>query len=362
MKKYLAAVLCVALLTVSVCAAGGTQADPVVSESYLNQVWEPSFLTAVKQTAQKALAPQYIRGFRTVTESVASKRQAAEHEVSRQTFGKLLLKKNDVILPMAGCKLLLLDGSMTAEPSLINVTNGIPAENAMVLKNLYMQNDKPSKGLTVTSDSAELRVDGSYTLRSAVGVDYGSMAQALETMGLFKGVSDGYMLSGNTTRAQGLVMFLRLLGLEQDALTCQTATPFTDMNGHWAKPYVAYAYENGLTSGTSATKFSPDAPLTAQHYITFLMRALQYHENTEFLYKTVLTDCVEKGLFAGDEIARLSAVPFRREQMVYLSYYALACADHRTNQLLLEQLIDEKVITKDAAVKGLALVRGGRLK
>ena len=46
-------------------------------------------------------------------------------------------------------------------------------------------------------------------------------------------------------------------------------TPFTDV-ADWAKPYVGYAYANGLTSGTG-TYFN-----TCQHYLTISIIYLIY--------------------------------------------------------------------------------------
>ena len=48
---------------------------------------------------------------------------------------------------------------------------------------------------------------------------------------------------------------------------------FTDVpaDAYYAKA-VAWAVENGITAGTSADKFSPDATCTRAHAVTFLFR------------------------------------------------------------------------------------------
>ena len=49
--------------------------------------------------------------------------------------------------------------------------------------------------------------------------------------------------------------------------------PFTDVNeGHWFYADVRYVYENGLFSGTSATTFSPQMPMTRGMVVTVLGR------------------------------------------------------------------------------------------
>ena len=52
------------------------------------------------------------------------------------------------------------------------------------------------------------------------------------------------------------------------------SNPFTDVaaNAYYCKA-VLWAVENGITTGTSATTFSPDAPCTRAQGVTFLWRA-----------------------------------------------------------------------------------------
>ena len=135
-------------------------------------------------------------------------------------------------------------------------------------------------------------------------------------------------------------MFLRLMGLEDEALACSAELPFTDIPAdHWARGYVAFAYTQGLTNGTSATTFSPNAKVTAQHYLTFLMRALRYTEGAQFAYETVLQDAVSMGLFNRAELAVMSEGELQRYKMVYLSYYALYCMDQADQVLLMDKLV-----------------------
>jgi hypothetical protein len=54
----------------------------------------------------------------------------------------------------------------------------------------------------------------------------------------------------------------------------KTASSFSDVaaGAFYLKP-VSWAVENGITAGTSATKFSPDATCTRGQIITFLYHA-----------------------------------------------------------------------------------------
>lgn len=47
---------------------------------------------------------------------------------------------------------------------------------------------------------------------------------------------------------------------------------FTDISGHWAKEHILFTVSRGLLSGTSETTFSPNAPLTRGMFVTALGR------------------------------------------------------------------------------------------
>lgn len=366
MKKiYFAALFLVLFFSVALVAhsAGGDKTDPVVSQSYLEQIWKDQLLTPFLDKTSTALPEIYNKNLQNICKAAGEANRTAQKNNTglRRSFGTVVLKQGDVLRPAAGCKITLLSGTIKADTTLVDVTLGAPA-TGLIPNHLYMQTDAASAGLTAQTAAVELRIDGSYSLTPAAGPDYGSLAAALGEMGLFRGTSTGLDLMGSTTRAQGLVMFLRLMGLEDESLKCTSSVPFTDVpTSHWSRPYVAYAYEKGLTSGVSATAFSPDAPVTAQHYLTFLMRALQYAEGTAFSYATVLTDASKQGLFSAEEIAAMNAGAFLRHKMVYLSTYALLAENAQSGELLLETLIANGTIPEANAHRGLAQINGWRL-
>lgn len=68
---------------------------------------------------------------------------------------------------------------------------------------------------------------------------------------------------------------LALTAVFADSVTSSTSAPaFTDVTANaYYYDAVAWAVENGITAGTSATKFSPDASCTRAQTVTFLWRA-----------------------------------------------------------------------------------------
>ncbi|MGM9668559.1 MAG: S-layer homology domain-containing protein, partial [Faecousia sp.] len=73
------------------------------------------------------------------------------------------------------------------------------------------------------------------------------------------------------TRAQAVTFLWRAQGMPAAGMT----NPFTDVaSGEYYYNAVLWAVENGITNGTSATTFSPDADCTRAQNVTFLYRCL----------------------------------------------------------------------------------------
>ena len=55
-----------------------------------------------------------------------------------------------------------------------------------------------------------------------------------------------------------------------------SATPFTDLKAKWYKNAVAWAYENGIVNGMTATTFGPDASITREQIATIIYRYAEF--------------------------------------------------------------------------------------
>ena len=110
---------------------------------------------------------------------------------------------------------------------------------------------------------------------SASASQYDSVAQDLSAIGMFRGTGNGFDLDRAPTRSEAAIMLVRLYGAEDKAKAAYDAGeithPFTDVSAY-TSPYVAWLYTNGITNGTSATTFSPDATCTRAQVVTFLYR------------------------------------------------------------------------------------------
>ena len=85
--------------------------------------------------------------------------------------------------------------------------------------------------------------------------------------GLMSGVGDNlFAPKMTTTRAQIVQILYNLEGEPKVSGT----TPFTDLTQNWYKDAVLWAYQTGVVSGTSATTFAPDLPVTREQIAVIL--------------------------------------------------------------------------------------------
>jgi len=192
---------------------------------------------------------------------------------------------------------------------------------------------------------------------SGSGTTSTTHAEQLHMLHLFQGTGtkvDGtpvYSLDTEPTRLHGLVMLIRLLGREDEALKTAASNPFADVNaGHdaYGIPYVAYAYDSGLTQGRSATVFDPDTALAARDYVTFLLRALGYDDAAgDFSWAQALPFAASIGMMTPGAADQLAALTLNRGDMVDLSYAALGCTMKDGKQTLAEKLCAEGIFTRE---------------
>ena len=114
-----------------------------------------------------------------------------------------------------------------------------------------------------------------------------------------KGTSEKLFSPGEScTRAQVVTFLWRAAGEPEPA---KTVNPFQDVkaDAYYCKA-VAWAVEKGITKGTSADKFSPDATCTRAQIVTFLYRA----EGTpEIAKKSKPFHDVDEGQYYADAVA-----------------------------------------------------------
>lgn len=127
-----------------------------------------------------------------------------------------------------------------------------------------------SCGASVTQPLRPLRSCPSKNLSDVLAPDNWAHAgiDFCVRTGLMSGVGSGrFDPKGTTTRAQAVQVLYELSG----APTVSGKTPFTDLTHGWYQSAVLWAYQTGVTAGTSRTTFSPDDPVTREQLAALLM-------------------------------------------------------------------------------------------
>ncbi len=167
-------------------------------------------------------------------------------------------------------------------------------------------------------------------------------ALALRQLRLFLGVSTqkiDFQLDKAPTRTQAIIMLIRVLGKEAEALSGDWTHPFTDVDPV-ADKYIGYAYQNGLAYGNK-DKFGTDNA-TSDMYLTFVLRALGY-DDTKGDFVWTEPDALAKsvGILPDD----IDTNNFLRADVVRISWAALSARLKNGTQALAEKLIADGVFT-----------------
>ena len=349
--------LLLTVTAVSAFAAAGGTSDPLASLSYLTGV----FTDAVDQRVEAKLdtSDQVILGQGTDTPGGTA-----------PTWVERRLKEGDVLTGSTGTSVLVLAGGAQVtfgSGAVVDVTTGttVSSGSALAVNHRYLVAEDTAAAFTVTSKTAVVDYQGPYDFRYSDATDYNAMAAALKTMHLFQGsytgYGQGYDLEVAPTRLQALIMFIRVLGEEQDALAYAGTSPFKDVSpGTQGAKYVGYAYSKGYTNGYSADTFRPGQTVSASQFVEFILRALGYSSVETSNLSQTLPKALANGVLTEGEVAALQSGPFLRADLVYVSYYALDAVVSGSGKALRETLLDKGIFTASEARQAAAMVSGSR--
>ena len=320
MKKLVLFLSVCALLASAVwVGAAGDAGDPLASLSYLNGEFSQRAEKKIDQALEQS------------DKELAERLKNGEVGEAAATWQETRLKEGDALHGATGTGVLLLAGRGRVtykSGAVVDVTTGavVPSGTNLTANHRYLTAEDTTAAYTVTSETAVVDYQGQYAFSYSDRPDYNAMAAALKSLHLFKGTftgyGEGFDLEKAPTRMEALIMLIRLLGEESEALTCTAYQPFTDVPD-WALPYAAYAYSKGYTNGVGPTTFGTTMSASAEMYTEFLLRALRYSSTAQ----SDISNAPERAHFAGvlttGEVSALRASAFLRADVVYLSYYAL---------------------------------------
>jgi len=353
------------LTAVFALSSPGSQSDPLVPLSYINERFIPGILNEANSRTETKFNPIFDKAVQDLEDKrdgwlLGAENAALYSAVLKKIgasatagFSDVAVKRGDVITGKPGTGMMIRSGAAAivgpAGGVLINVTVGAERSpgSATAADVYYMVASNDGTGLKVTSDTGVVAISGEYRITPAYTARYQKVAEALNSLSLFQGTPTGYQLDRAATRMEALVMLIRLLGEEEEAMGYTGANPFTDVP-EWAVKYGAYAFSKGYTAGTSSGRFTPDTDVTAAQYMTFLLRALSYSDASgDFNWQQSLDFSVEAGILTQAEKINLQGSAFYRDQVVFASYKALFAKVKDGNTALSQKLISAGVFTED---------------
>lgn len=307
---------------------GGTQSDPLVTESQVNSVFKENIDEYVNN---KVVFPQNI-----IENKIASLIKEDE---------KIAFVKNDTITELdMGDMIIVTSGDFTISGagSIINLSNGNEIFNPLTLEynTQYLVTENSNFTITSTSINTYININGNYSYSNPYVIEYLDYANALSQLGLFQGTAYGFQLDKFATRIEAVIMFIRLIGEEEMALSCELSHPFNDVPS-WATKYVAYAFNKGYVNGMTENEYGSTRIVRDLDYYTFVLRALGYKDSEDFNWSTANETAQNIGIIPTD-FGIYSEL--YRDQLAYISYNSLNLYLKNEDFTLAEHLIfNEKI-------------------
>ncbi|MGE5631252.1 MAG: Ig-like domain-containing protein [Caulobacteraceae bacterium] len=195
------------------------------------------------------------------------------------------------------------------------------------------------------------------TVFAAETTAIGNDAETLKTIGVLQGSGNGVTpeyLATKPDRLQAATMFLRLKGLEEEALAFTGTDNFADGNIAWAggKAIMAYlkAHPELGWVGIGGNNFAPYLKIEADQYYKVMLEALGYKQNSsavvgDFSWSEVMTFAASKGL-----TALAGNTNFTVNDFAIGTVEALKANVKGTSKSLAATLVEAGIINRDAAI------------
>lgn len=168
---------------------------------------------------------------------------------------------------------------------------------------------------------------------------------------LLKGNGTSYEMEKTTTRIEGIVILIRLLGKEEEAqqmkaLPCR----FSDVPA-WAAGYANYADSYNISKGVSTNSFGTNAPMTAQQFNTLLLRVIGYDDSQgDFQWSTAVDKAHELDILP-DDMAYVygTGAPYTKKDLIATSFAYLEAKNKTAETTLIDRLIGAGTISENLA-------------
>ncbi|MGB4647985.1 MAG: Ig-like domain-containing protein, partial [Acetivibrionales bacterium] len=163
------------------------------------------------------------------------------------------------------------------------------------------------------------------------------------------GVTDTYLAKG-TERYQAAILYLRLIGKEDEAIAFTGEENFDDADLIYAggQRILAYlkAYPDLGWTGVGGNKFEPTNPASAQMIYKVLLEALGYKQDVDFTWAETLDFAAEKGLSEIADVAELT-----NADVATALVEGLKAKVKDSDATLAEKLVADGIIDEEAAAE-----------
>lgn len=338
--------LCILLAAmVSGVAAGGAD-DPLVTLSYLTGTFSKEFNAQLEQKLNDSDSA--------LLKNMNSEVEGDANQGTALNWAEQRVKKGDILIASQGTNVMILAGVVrvdVVDGTVVNATTGeeVRSGSLLDLRNRYIVAEDTTAFFEVISRTAVMDYLGSYLFVYSAETDYTAISNALKSLGLFKGSNTGYGsgfdLEDMPSRLQAIIMFVRIMGEEEEALAWTGGTHFKDITpGTLGEKYVGYAYSKGYTGGYSDGTFRPSQKTNARQYVEFVLRAMGYSSIQPDLSQT-MKRAVKNGVLTQAEADFLESETFLRADLAYVSFAALKARLPNTTQTLAQQLQQKGAFT-----------------
>jgi len=210
----------------------------------------------------------------------------------------------------------------------------LPAiDSAALLRETLSKVTLPSSvrsGMPLSADDAAIRL---YYLDMITGT------------GTEKDGSISFDLQRDLTRLEAVVMAVRLMGMEAEALSGKYTHTYTDVP-EWAAGYVGYLNSCGLLETNASGLFNPSAPASPASFMSYMLYALGYRiQSGDYNLLSVMTQARAAGICqtADDQ-------PLTRGDAIVAMYNTLRANRKGSSLLLSEQLVKDGTMAYTDAV------------
>ena len=292
MKKKFKILIAAALAAVLLGGVGYALApdDSLLTLSYLTE----QFLPVARKRGEEAGAKKLQETYDQAKDKLDKVQQGLRKESGREsgtlynaTLAPMELHDGEMIEVSAGGSVLMQEGAAVVNHNgaFIDATTGteIPTGSKLVYGHRYLAGENTTARIEVMSGAARMGVQSEY-LRSG-GVSnptpfydvsrldwYSTQVNYVFNKNYFAGVSEHEFGGGVLmNRAMVMTVFYKMAGQPEDEMEAASHVSFRDVpEDKWYAPFIKWAADQKITSGTGPDTFSPDELISREQFVQLL--------------------------------------------------------------------------------------------